>query len=500
MIFLYYIFESETRRRKMNAPNVSGGVPFFGQVFKMLHGSPWYVFKEWSRTYGQIATFHLFGSNALLVSDPDFLRVILQTKVHIFQKDLNWVYKPFLVILGNGLVTSHGENWRRQRTLLSSALRIDILQYIPNMALAAVKRFSIKLNQCCQTHQPLEMAEEFRTLTLQVIAEAILSLEPNESDSTFAKMYLPIVEEGNLRTWHPERMYLPFLPAYHSYHENVKRLNEYVVSVINKRWELKQQEKKLISSDTGTGTGGAGGVTRPYDILDKVLDAIPSTEWNDLTRNQVRDEVKTFILAGHETSASMLAWTLYEVTMNENYLTRLRQQAAEIFGEYHHGDGLESISSLPCHTEITSKLTFADCCLRESLRKYSIVPTVVRVPSQDVEYNGHVIPKGTSVMINIMGAHHNEKYWPNSDQYLPDRFMNGESGIAPYTFLPFVDGPRNCLGQFLSLLETKIVLALLVHFYDFELVNKEDAGISHPFMVPIIPKTGHYMKISKRVK
>jgi cytochrome P450 len=234
--FLYYIYDGETRRHKMNAPNVGGGVFFFGQVFKMLHGSPWLTFKEWSRTYGHIVTFHLFGSNALLVSDPDLLKVILQTKVHIFKKDLDWVYQPFLVILGNGLVTSHGESWRKQRTLLSSALRIDILEYIPSMALRAVQRFAKKIDISCRTSEPLEMAEEFRTLTLQVIAEAILSLAPSESDSTFAKMYLPIVEEGNLRTWHPERMYLPFLSAYREHTKNVQRLNDYVVSLINQRW------------------------------------------------------------------------------------------------------------------------------------------------------------------------------------------------------------------------------------------------------------------------
>jgi cytochrome P450 len=497
ILFLSYLYDNETRRTKMNAPNVGGGVFFFGQVFKMLHGSPWLVFKEWSRTYGPIATFHLFGSNALLVSDPDLLRVILQTKVHIFRKDVEWVYKPFLVILGNGLVTSHGESWRKQRTLLSSTLRIDILKYIPAMALQAVQRFALKkLDISCRTSEPLEMAEEFRTLTLQVIAEAILSLEPSESDSTFAKMYLPIVEEGNLRTWHPERMYLPFLPAYSEHTRAVEKLNTYVLSLIHKRWELKQQEKKK-----GKGEGEEVS-SRPYDVLDKVLDAIPETEWNEHSQNQVRDEVKTFILAGHETSASMLAWSLYEITLNPKLLTRLREQAAQVFGEY-KGDGTDSLhqlhtSTLPTHHELSTRLILFDCCLRESLRKYSVVPTVVRVPSEDVEYKGHVIPKGTSVMINIIGVHHNETYWPHSDDYQPDRFINGESSLAPYTFLPFVDGPRNCLGQFLSLLETKIVLALLVHYYDFELVNKADAGETHPFMVPIIPKTGHVMKITHR--
>lgn len=282
----------------------------------MLDGSPWLVFKEWSYKYGQIFTFHLFGSNALLVSDPELLRVILQTKVHIFRKDVEWVYKPFLVILGNGIVTAHGENWRRQRTLLSSALRLDILNYIPAMAINAMKRFSLKLNNKCKTGDSIEMAEEFRTLTLQVIAEAILSLSPEESDNTFAKMYLPIVEEGNLRTWHPERMYLPFMPSYIQHNNNVAKLNNYVVSLINKRWKLKQSEKILLES------GEMKQLNRPYDILDKVLDAIPESDWDTEHINQVRDEIKTFILAGHETSASMLTWALYELTLNQNYMNK----------------------------------------------------------------------------------------------------------------------------------------------------------------------------------
>ena len=87
------------------------------------------------------------------------------------------------------------------------------------------------------------MSEEFRNLTLQVIAEAILSLSPEESDETFARMYLPIVEEGNLRTWHPERMYIPG-PAMYKFNMDVKRLNDYVTSLIVKRWDLKQVEKK----------------------------------------------------------------------------------------------------------------------------------------------------------------------------------------------------------------------------------------------------------------
>lgn len=181
-----------------NVPSVQGGAPFFGQVFDMIKGSPWDTMTKWVMEYGKIYTFHLFGSDALVIADPELLEVILQSKYHIFKKDLEWTYKPFLVLLGNGLVTSHAKDWRRQRLLMAGHLRNDILEEIPLMALQAVERLSVKLDAVIATGGTIEMAEEFRNLTLQVIAEALLSLDSEESDSTFAHMYLPIVEEGKL--------------------------------------------------------------------------------------------------------------------------------------------------------------------------------------------------------------------------------------------------------------------------------------------------------------
>lgn len=94
-------------------------------------------------------------------------------------------------------------------------------------------------------------------------------------------------------------------------------------------------------------------------------------------------------------------------------------------------------------------------------------------------------------MVNMQGVHHNPEFWPEPLEYRPERFL---VETKPYTFLPFIEGPRMCLGQFLSLLESKIVLSLLVLNFDFEVTNA-DAGLKHAYMIPIIPKTGHYMKV-----
>jgi len=144
-------------------------------------------------------------------------------------------------------------------------------------------------------------------------------------------------------------------------------------------------------------------------------------------------------------------------------------------------------------------LDYTECCLRESLRKYSVVPTVVRNVSEDTSIGEYFFSKGTKIMVNMQGAHHTAENWPEPETFRPARFSAQNIGnIKPYTFIPFIDGPRNCLGQFLSLLESKCVLSMLVKRYRFVLTNPEGAREKHPFMVPIIPGPGHHFKVYDR--
>eukprot|EP01038_Epipyxis_sp_PR26KG_P015906 gene15906-21573_t len=471
-----------------NIPAVKGGLPFFGHVFTMLKGSPWDTMAKWVHEYGKVYKFHLFGSDAICVNDPSLTKIILSTKLSSFRKDTQGVYKPFMVLLGNGIVTSEGLSWRNQRTFLSSHLRIDILEFVPKMTIEAIRRLSIKLNDCVKNNTTIEMSEQFRHLTLQVIAEAVLSISAEESDNTFAHMYLPIVEEGNSRVWNPHRMYIPS-PAWFKFRNDVARLNNYVLGLIQKRLKLRAIEKANYISDEN--------LSRPFDVLDKILGSINENDWNEQVANDICDQIKTFILAGHETSASMLGWALYELSREEGKqsLSKLQTESKQVF------QGCLKTSTQPQETnsqlflpnkEQISKLEYSECCLRESLRKYSVVPTVARVAAEPIDLNEYHIAKGSMVMIGIQGIHHNPEFWPNPFEYQPERFLEE---IQPYTFLPFTEGPRVCLGQHLSLLESKIVLSSLLSTYRFELINRDEAGLRHAYMVPIIPKHGQFYKI-----
>lgn len=318
---------------------------------------------DWARIYGGIFRIHLFGSDAVVISDPHILKIVLSTKLSNFRKDVVWTYKPFMVLLGRGLVTSEGDEWRRQRTLFSHKLRIDILEEIPAVSFRAVRRLSDKLDKIKASGGTLEIAEEFRHLTLQVITEILLSLHHDKCDQTLAHMYLPIVEEGNLRTWRPDRMYIPS-PSWFKFKRDVKVLNDYLSSLISERLTLR-----------------ASDAPRKADILDFILDNIPAKEWSDDWAKQVRDEIKTFVLAGHETSASMLTWSLFELASNPDILAKVQAEATEVFGDKFNDDSF----LISMKKEQLDKLVYTQCCLKESLRKYSVVPTVVRIANESIE-------------------------------------------------------------------------------------------------------------------
>jgi cytochrome P450 len=313
LIFIVYkVIYGRVNRWRMGLPFVEGGYPFVGQVFTMIKGSPWDTMAQWVNHYGTVYCFHLFGEDAVAVADSQILEMILQTKLKNFRKDVHGTYKPFMVLLGKGLVTSEDNEWRRQRTLVSHALRIEILKDIPRMAVEALSRLCVRLDAVMKKNETIDMAEEFRHLTLQVIAKAILSVSPEESDKTFAHMYLPIVEEGHKRTWNPLRSYIPNSDFW-KFQKDVKELNDYVTHVIKERYILRKEEKL-----------NGKPITRRPDILDKTMGAIDDKNWNDAAVEQIRDEVKTFILAGHETSASMLTWSLFELTQNSDIMQKVK--------------------------------------------------------------------------------------------------------------------------------------------------------------------------------
>uniref|UniRef100_A0A6U5M9T4 Cytochrome P450 n=1 Tax=Corethron hystrix TaxID=216773 RepID=A0A6U5M9T4_9STRA len=476
-------------------------LPFLGNLldFTLAGLTPWDLMVRWHRVHGPIYRFILLGRDCVSVSSPAMLRQVLQTNVAGVKKDVDFAYKPFLSILGTGIVTSEGKEWLRQRLSVGKVLRHEILDDIPHITLRMVRRLCLTLDEAAASQSPVEISELLRHLTLQVISNAFLGLDPDESDGTFAIMYLPIVDEGNRRVWAPHRAYMVWTPAFWRHLAAVRRLNGYVSSLIMRRWE-----ERRTSSIEGR---------RRKDVLDHVLNAYKDAYGEDRplpisVLRQVRDEMKTFMLAGHETSAAMMTWVMYElIKINGSEMVHtITKEAEKVFTmgkDWCGGELDEAIAALP-DRETLGKLCFSEGCLKEALRKYSVVPTVTRQIITGTAVGCHMLPPGTTVMIGIQSIHHDPTIWKDPESYQPSRFCNPSPPPKPYTFIPFIDGPRNCLGQYLALLESKMVLSLLFQRYEFgvpgeeENRSREGGDPRHLFMVPIIPKDDVNLTVRRR--
>ena len=299
---------SQSAQTTMMMPHVPSQLPFLGTSLQFLSNSPWDLMQTWHRTYGPIYSFTLLGRTCIAMEKPEHVKVVLQSKIANVKKDVKFAYKPFLPILGRGIVTSEGKSWMKQRLKISNPLKTEILNIIPNATLQAVQRLYLKMQQ---PDQNLDMAEELRHLTLQVISNTFMGLTAQESDTTFAKMYLPIVEESNIRVWQPERDFMIFMPFFWRHRHNVKKLNHFMETLILTRWD------DIHAGKTHN------------DMLDLVLRHYKKENPNEHKLSsdaisQIRDEFKTFMLAGHETSAAMMTWALYELIQNDDLMEKVR--------------------------------------------------------------------------------------------------------------------------------------------------------------------------------
>lgn len=462
-LLLWYLNEQRIQRKLSNIPVPPHTLPF-GHLIELLQNPPWDVLREWCLKFGSVIRFH-FVDTYIVVMDPDVVKHVLGTNVHNYHKDTKGTYRPFMTLLGTGLVTAHGDLWRRQRSLIAHAFRTEILGYAASVTYKAVDRLTARLEACRGSKVPVEIGEEFRHLTLQVIGEAVLSLPWEESDAVFPELYLPIVKEANKRVWYPYRAFLP-IPGNIQYLWASRRLNDYVSKFIIRR--KKENDAKPKKPEE-------------MDILDRIIAGVE--DWNDDAVRQLRDEIKTFIFAGHETSSMMLTWALFELCRHPQYMKRVKAEADAVFKN----------GKVPSDFEDLKGLSFTYNVLKETLRKYSLVPVVTRVTQKDDEVNGYHFPAGSNIVLHLKGIHYRDDLWEKPEEFRPER--HEEKPKHMYAFLPFVEGPRNCIGQHFSLLESKIVLAQMVQRFNWTPAPGE-VGESHRYEIPVCPINNMRMLIS----
>jgi cytochrome P450 len=381
----------------------------------------------------------LFGPWAV-VSDPAAVRRVLVEQAANYPKtkmDIEF----FAAIFGGGLLGLEGEDWRRHRRIMAPAFDPrSVAAYGPAMA-ATIQGFLARWD-ALPDEAPIDMAEEMRTLTLEVISRTVFSVDSGEMGGLVRHM----LERG----------------AASSAAANVLDL----LPVI-RDWRMRARERDLAEAsrpldaaiDAILAQRQARSREGPADLIDRLVAARDAETGGRLTAKEIRDEIVTIYIAGHETTASTLSWTWYVLSQRPAHLVRLQAELdAQLGGRAPGPDDL-------------ARLADTRRVVEEAMRLYPAAPGLsTRRALADDELGGVRIRKGTSVNVLPWVLHRHQRLWDDPEAFDPDRFSPERSAERPrFAYIPFGGGPRVCIGQVLAINEAILALAALAQRYSVRL-------------------------------
>ncbi|XP_072014967.1 cytochrome P450 4A24-like [Amphiura filiformis] len=378
--------------------------------------------------------------------NPEFVKIAV---TNADSKD-NLVYDLLRPWLGDGLLLTGGNRWIRQRRLLTNAFHFEILRPYCKIFAQSAQIFLDKLS--ASGGRSIDVYRLVSLMTLDSILRCAFSYESkcqtNENDPYIRAVYdlsecvtqrTRIFPYHNDVIFHLSPMGRRFRRLCHLVHAKSDAT-------------IKERRKELVRL---TKEGNVGCRRKYLDFLDVLLEA-KDEDGQGLNDSEIREEVNTFMFAGHDTTASAISWCLYNLAKYPEIQQKCQVEIDQLLQDRENGQlDWEDLNSLP----------FTTMCIKESLRMHPPVPYVARTLVKDITMpNGLQISKGTTISIGIIGLHHNSLYWPNPEQFDPTRF-SAEKDRHSHAFIPFSAGPRNCLGQHFAMDELKVVVAMTLHQY-----------------------------------
>jgi cytochrome P450 len=338
----------------------------------------------------------------------------------------------------------------------------------------------------------IELSSHFRRVTLQVISQIALGFDPDQAN-IFPALFEAVLDELNQRPYKPWRSWLPHIEIPHR--AKLAEINKIVDLIIAQRRSEKpapitgkttSQENTEVNknediSDIGGSSADTGvsvtGIEIFKDGRGDMLDMILENGAN-LSDNDIRDELKTQLLAGHETSSMLLTWSCYLIAAYPECAKRVQEEIDTELGTNPNPP-----------FEAFRKLSYLDCVLKEAMRVYTPVPILNRTCIEADDLAGYPITPGAGIIVSVWSLHNSPALWGSDvDKFRPERFLPEESKSRhPWAYMPFSLGERNCIGQNLAMLEAKVVLATFLQRFDITLPK----GQSHPetdsFIIPVRP-------------
>lgn len=405
--------------------------------------------------HGDIVHYGSEGWAAILLTHPDHVRHVLVDNVRNYRKEGTPDLRMLKPMLGDGLLTSDGEVWRAQRHLLAPLFRRNMVErFGPLIADAAVAQRNAWAER---VGAPIEVCGELSELTLRIVASALFSHDADDDAGRFGAA-VEILNEamGGLE---PAGAASGFRFAG-------------ALAVIHDLVESAMRDHRQ--------SPGAA-----LDALSLMLAARAADGTPAMSDQQLLDQSVTLLLAGHETTAKALTWTLHMLAEHEEVAARMYDEIDTVLG-----GRPATVADLPA-------LPWCAAVLAESMRLYTPIWIVSRIAIDDDEIGGYHIAAGTLVPISPWLVHRHEDYWPDPERFDPTRFMPpAPAAHHPCQFLPFGAGVRHCIGRHFALIEMQLVLATLLQGWRMQPVA--GAPVVAEALVTLRPRGGLWMTMEAR--
>ena len=389
---------------------------------------------EWAREYGDIYHCRFMGYHVYFVNRPEYIEQVLVTEPRKFMKGR--ALQANRELFGNGLLTSEGEFWQRQRKLSQPAFhRARIQSYGQTMVELTQKAVS-----SWREGETRNIHRDMMALTLEIAARTLFSLEIGELGARIRDALEELLEVSA----RAERILKPLrMISWRSegrYKRAIAKLDEIVYGII--------AERRASGRDTG-------------DLLSMLL-AARDDDGKGMSDQQLRDETLTLLLAGHETTALALSWTWYLLGAHPEVERKLHEELDGVLAGRVPGAG-----DLP-------RLQYTEKVVKEAMRLYPPAYVILRLALEPVEIGGYQVPAGSSVGISTWVMHHDERYFPEPERFLPERWTEAFAQKLPrFAYFPFGGGPRICIGSQFAMMEACLVLATIASRYRLELVPSQ---------------------------
>ena len=426
--------------------------------------NPVQVLSKYTALLGDTFRFYLGGlKEAIVTTNPDVIQHVLKTNAENYQKSEIQV-KRMGHFLGKGLLTTHGEAWRTQRRLIQKGFdrrQLEDLSSIMQDSLAeSLRDFDTQVGD-----GPVDIYPQLMKMTFAMVARSLFGARLKDKDIDLVSHTISTVQEFIVR-----QTLQPYLNPWFA-----------VSGELRKHEDMRARADGVLLEYIVRRRHQAPG----HDLLQTLMDARYS-DGEGMSDAQVLSESMQLLVAGHETSSNALSWLLYLLSSRPDCLERLRQEFDSVLG----GAPL-------CYSDVP-KCEFASQVIQEALRLYPPFWMIDRMAVREDRVGELVIPRGSTVIVFVYGAHHAPHYWRDPESFNPERFAPAnEKQQTPFTYLPFGGGPRGCIGGNYAMLQILMIVSTLLERYDFQLSPGQT--IEPRAMVILRPKHGIRMTFTKAI-